>query len=92
MSAKAPGEPDIFMLFCAISELFCVGVICLNGGNCEDTGSVFECMCARGYKGDRCETGRVYFKIDSIFIWSNRSVFGVVTNRHLLSKLAKHQF
>ncbi|XP_040897857.1 versican core protein-like [Toxotes jaculatrix] len=33
----------------------CTEDICLNGGSCYKTGSIYTCNCAPGYSGDRCE-------------------------------------
>uniref|UniRef100_A0A8C9XKQ3 Versican core protein n=1 Tax=Sander lucioperca TaxID=283035 RepID=A0A8C9XKQ3_SANLU len=34
----------------------CTDNICLNGGSCYKSGSIYTCSCAPGYSGDRCET------------------------------------
>ncbi|XP_060893884.1 versican core protein-like [Labrus mixtus] len=34
----------------------CSENICLNGGSCYQSGSIYTCSCAPGYSGDRCET------------------------------------
>uniref|UniRef100_UPI0037E9BCDA versican a n=1 Tax=Semicossyphus pulcher TaxID=241346 RepID=UPI0037E9BCDA len=34
----------------------CLEDICLNGGSCYQSGSIYTCSCAPGYGGDRCET------------------------------------
>ncbi|XP_072243162.1 versican a [Leuresthes tenuis] len=33
----------------------CTEDICLNGGSCYKSGSIFSCICAPGYSGDQCE-------------------------------------
>ncbi|XP_068616864.1 neurocan core protein-like [Brachionichthys hirsutus] len=33
----------------------CSQNICLNGGTCYTSGSIYKCSCALGYTGDRCE-------------------------------------
>ncbi|XP_045890957.1 versican core protein-like [Micropterus dolomieu] len=34
----------------------CSENICLNGGSCYKSGSIYVCSCAPGYSGDHCET------------------------------------
>ncbi|XP_038560449.1 versican core protein-like [Micropterus salmoides] len=34
----------------------CSENICLNGGSCYKSGSIYMCSCAPGYSGDHCET------------------------------------
>ncbi|XP_075955769.1 versican a [Anarhichas minor] len=34
----------------------CTENICLNGGACYKSGSIYTCRCAPGYSGNRCET------------------------------------
>ncbi|KAJ0019319.1 hypothetical protein NQD34_006888 [Periophthalmus magnuspinnatus] len=34
----------------------CTENVCLNGGTCHKTGSIFVCSCAPGYNGVNCET------------------------------------
>ncbi|XP_037339199.2 versican core protein-like [Pungitius pungitius] len=34
----------------------CTENICLNGGSCSKSGSIYTCICAPGYSGDLCET------------------------------------
>ncbi|KAM8885093.1 uncharacterized protein AB9W97_012868 [Spinachia spinachia] len=34
----------------------CTENICLNGGSCSMSGSIYTCNCAPGYNGDLCET------------------------------------
>ncbi|KAM9360648.1 versican a [Symphorus nematophorus] len=34
----------------------CSENICLNGGSCYKSGSIYTCSCAPGYTGERCET------------------------------------
>lgn len=35
----------------------CTENVCLNGGTCYKTGSIYVCSCAPGYDGVNCETG-----------------------------------
>ncbi|KAL6114344.1 vcan [Pungitius sinensis] len=34
----------------------CTENVCLNGGSCSKSGSIYTCICAPGYSGDLCET------------------------------------
>ena len=34
----------------------CVGVICLNGGECVDMVNEYNCSCAPGFEGALCQT------------------------------------
>ena len=34
----------------------CEGVVCQNGGTCEDLVNDFNCACVAGYSGENCET------------------------------------
>ena len=34
----------------------CEGVVCQNGGTCEDGVNYFNCACVAGYSGENCET------------------------------------
>ena len=38
----------------------CKGVVCQNGGTCEDKVNGFQCKCVEGYSGVNCETGMLY--------------------------------
>ena len=35
----------------------CEGVVCQNGGTCEDLVNDFNCACVAGYSGENCENG-----------------------------------
>lgn len=36
---------------------------CENGGRCEMVNATFFCQCPFGYMGDRCETGKLCYKV-----------------------------
>ena len=38
----------------------CVNHRCLNGGSCVDGVNNYTCRCNAGFKGDRCETSKIY--------------------------------
>ncbi|XP_031165081.1 versican core protein-like [Sander lucioperca] len=42
--------------YCFKGLYSCTDNICLNGGSCYKSGSIYTCSCAPGYSGDRCET------------------------------------
>ncbi|XP_041792395.1 versican core protein-like [Chelmon rostratus] len=42
--------------YCFKELHLCSQNICLNGGSCYKSGSMYVCSCAAGYSGDRCET------------------------------------
>ena len=33
----------------------CDGVVCLNGGRCQDGWNSFSCVCEHGFAGTHCE-------------------------------------
>ena len=43
--------------FAEIDE--CESAPCLNGGACTDRINYFQCSCAAGYQGDRCQTSKL---------------------------------
>ncbi|XP_033828375.1 versican core protein-like [Periophthalmus magnuspinnatus] len=42
--------------YCFKGIYSCTENVCLNGGTCHKTGSIFVCSCAPGYNGVNCET------------------------------------
>ena len=36
----------------------CIGVVCQNGGQCQDGINTFTCNCLSGYTGTSCESGK----------------------------------
>ncbi|XP_041643675.1 serine-rich adhesin for platelets-like isoform X2 [Cheilinus undulatus] len=55
--------PDIGLGHTIVGETFeipegnrCLENVCLNGGSCYQSGSIYTCSCAPGYGGERCET------------------------------------
>ncbi|XP_054467716.1 versican core protein-like [Anoplopoma fimbria] len=42
--------------YCFKGVYSCTENVCLNGGSCFKSGSIYTCSCAPGYSGDRCET------------------------------------
>ena len=38
----------------------CVNLTCLNGGSCIDDVNNYTCRCVAGFKGDRCETSKIF--------------------------------
>uniref|UniRef100_A0A8C9XMH2 Versican core protein n=1 Tax=Sander lucioperca TaxID=283035 RepID=A0A8C9XMH2_SANLU len=58
---KLPATAEISSTFPTTDEessglYSCTDNICLNGGSCYKSGSIYTCSCAPGYSGDRCET------------------------------------
>ena len=50
------GHVTLLVVITVIDQ--CAGVQCENGGTCDDdVTSGFECRCAAGFTGGRCETG-----------------------------------
>ena len=41
----------------------CEGVVCQNGGTCEDLVNDFNCACVAGYGGETCEISEWCFRI-----------------------------
>ncbi|XP_034396729.1 versican core protein-like [Cyclopterus lumpus] len=41
--------------YCFKGVYSCTDNICLNGGSCYKSGSIYTCSCAPGYIGDQCE-------------------------------------
>uniref|UniRef100_A0A8C3ALM6 Versican core protein n=1 Tax=Cyclopterus lumpus TaxID=8103 RepID=A0A8C3ALM6_CYCLU len=53
---KFPFNTTLILLFFVITGVYsCTDNICLNGGSCYKSGSIYTCSCAPGYIGDQCE-------------------------------------
>ena len=40
---------------CEILQDKCVGIQCLNGGECVNNGTNLTCHCSKGFHGENCE-------------------------------------
>ena len=45
----------MLFLFSDIDD--CSGVVCQNGGTCEDGVGEYSCSCTTGFSGSLCQTG-----------------------------------
>ena len=47
------------ILYCNITDIDeCESDPCINGATCVDGVNNYTCICAAGYSGDLCETGK----------------------------------
>jgi Notch-like protein len=40
---------------CEILQDKCIGIQCLNGGQCVNNGTNLTCICSKGFHGENCE-------------------------------------
>lgn len=62
----------------------CVGIQCLNGGQCINNGINLTCSCAKGYHGENCELIIDYCQSQPV---SNILIDHMIVERNFLKEL-----
>ena len=57
----------------------CEGVVCQNGGTCEDLVNDFNCACVAGYSGENCETSEWLALAGGVFAARRARSFAYLT-------------